>query len=154
MSTLDIMRGKLTVGDLVMASTLLQQMWVPLNFIGWNYRELKQTLVDMENLLELLSRKPALVDAPDAKPLVVKNGEVKFEDVRFSYTDGGEEVLKGVSFTVPAGRTAAIVGPSGSGKSTLLGLMYRLRDPCSGRIYIDGQDISKVSRAGMRNCHL
>mmetsp|Transcript_10609 Transcript_10609/g.32454 ORF Transcript_10609/g.32454 Transcript_10609/m.32454 type:complete len:709 (-) Transcript_10609:91-2217(-) len=150
LSALDIMRGVRTVGDLVMASTLLQQMWVPLNFIGWQYRELKQTLVDMENLLELLARQPKLVDAPDAKPLVVSRGEVRFEDIRFNYSDG-EDILKGVSFTVPAGKTAAVVGPSGSGKSTLLGLLYRLRDPSSGKVLIDGQDISKVTTKSLRD---
>jgi len=149
LSTLDIMAGVCTVGDLVMASTLLQQMWVPLQFIGWQYRELKQTLVDMENLMELFQRQPAILDDVDAKRLDVTDGEVSFENIRFRYGTG-EEILKGVSFTVPAGKTAAVVGPSGSGKSTLLSLLYRLHDPTKGRVLIDGQDISTVTTRSLR----
>mmetsp|Transcript_27714 Transcript_27714/g.108705 ORF Transcript_27714/g.108705 Transcript_27714/m.108705 type:complete len:712 (-) Transcript_27714:979-3114(-) len=149
LSTLDIMAGVRTVGDLVMASTLLQQMWVPLQFIGWQYRELKQTLVDMENLMELFQRQPAVLDVKDAEHLDVTDGEVTFENIRFRY-GAGDEILKGVSFTVPAGKTAAVVGPSGSGKSTLLSLLYRLHDPTEGRVLIDGQDISTVTTTSLR----
>jgi ATP-binding cassette subfamily B protein len=118
--------------------------------LGWVYRTIRQGLIDMEAMFSLLDTPAEVVDAPDAKPLTVKGGHVRFEDVRFGY-ESGREILKGLSFDAPPGTRVAIVGPSGAGKSTVARLLYRFYDPGSGRILIDGQDIAKVTQASLRD---
>jgi len=120
-----------------------------LNFMGMVYREIKQAIIDIEKMFGVLSREAEVEDAPGALPLVVSSGNVRFEDVRFSY-EPDRQILKGLSFEVPAGKTVAIVGPSGAGKSTISRLLFRLYDVSGGRILIDGQDIRQVTQASLR----
>ncbi|MBX3514224.1 MAG: ABC transporter ATP-binding protein/permease [Xanthobacteraceae bacterium] len=149
MCVFDIQAGRRTVGDFVMINAMLIQLYIPLNFMGMLYREIKQATIDIEQMFGILNRNPEIQDAPGAKPLEVREGTLRFEDVRFSY-DPGREILKGISFEVPAGHTIAIVGPSGAGKSTISRLIYRFYDVADGRISIDGQDIRDVKQASLR----
>jgi ATP-binding cassette subfamily B protein len=141
--------GNNTVGDFVMVNAMMIQLYQPLNFMGMVYREIKQAIIDIEKMFSVLSRNPEIKDVPGARPLVVTSGNLRFEDVRFSY-DPERAILKGLSFEVPAGKTIAIVGPSGAGKSTISRLLFRLYDVSSGKILIDGQDIRNVTQTSLR----
>jgi ATP-binding cassette subfamily B protein len=145
----DVSAGTRTVGDFVMINAMLIQLYIPLNFMGMLYREIKQSVTDIEIMFGILARDPEIHDAPDAKPLSVQKGSIRFEDVHFSY-DKEREILKGVSFEVPAGKTVAVVGPSGAGKSTISRLIFRFYDVSGGRIAIDGQDIRSVTQSSLR----
>jgi ATP-binding cassette subfamily B protein len=148
-ATQGVVDGRLTLGDLVMINAFMIQLYIPLNFLGMLYREIKQALTDLDKMFNLLGRHREVDDAPDAVPLQVPHGVVRFEDVSFAY-DPARPILKHVSFEIPAGRTVAVVGSSGAGKSTLSRLLYRFYDVGSGRITIDGQDIRQVTQSSLR----
>ena len=148
MAGADIQKGNLTVGDFVAVNTYLLQLYLPLNFLGWVYRELRQALVDMERMFGLLDERPDIADKPNAKPLVIKGGELVFDNVHFAY--GERPILKGISFTVQPGKRVAIVGPSGSGKTTISRLLFRFYDPVAGAVRLDGQDVRDVTQASVR----
>ena len=137
------------LGDLVLVNAYLIQLFIPLNFLGTIYREIRNALTDMEKLFGLLHQPPEIVDAPDACELAVIRGEVRFERVGFAY-DPRRPILEGVSFSIPAGCKLAVVGASGAGKSTLSRLLFRFFDVGSGRILVDGQDIGRVTQASLR----
>jgi len=126
------------------------QLFRPLDMLGWVYRSIRQGLIDMEAMFELLDTPAEVVDIPAAPALEVKRGNVRFEDVRFGY-EPGREILKGIDLDIPAGTSLAVVGPSGAGKSTLARLMYRFYDPTAGRILIDGQPIAEVTQRSLRS---
>src|SRR5882724_349540 len=146
---LGIRAGTNTVGDFVMINAMMIQLYVPLNFMGMVYREIKQAVVDIELMFSILAREAEIEDRPGAAPLAIPRGAIKFEDVRFAY-DPERQILKGLSFAVPAGSTVAIVGPSGAGKSTISRLLFRFYDLTGGRITIDGQDIRDVTQKSLR----
>jgi ATP-binding cassette subfamily B protein len=144
-----IRAGRNTIGDFVLVNAMMIQLFQPLNFMGMFYREVKQAVIDIEMMFDILARHPEVEDKPGATPLVVGPGVLRFEDVFFHY-DPQREILKGVNFEVPAGRTIAVVGPSGAGKSTLSRLIFRFYEPQRGRITIDGQDIANVTQTSLR----
>jgi ATP-binding cassette, subfamily B, heavy metal transporter len=142
-------RGTNTVGDFVMINAMMIQLYQPLNFMGMLYREIKQAVIDIENMFAMLSREPEIEDRPGAKPLQVRAGTIRFENVSFAY-EPARPILKGLSFDVAAGHTVAIVGPSGAGKSTISRLLFRFYDTTGGRILIDGEDIRGVTQQSLR----
>ncbi|HMO48008.1 MAG TPA: ABC transporter ATP-binding protein/permease [Rubrivivax sp.] len=148
-ATEGVVAGRLTLGDLVMINAFMIQLYIPLNFLGVLYREIKQSLTDLDKMFGLLEREREVDDRPGAMPLQVGDGALRFRDVSFAY-EPARPILHGVSFEVPAGKTVAVVGPSGAGKSTLARLLYRFYDIGSGAITIDGQDIREVTQASLR----
>ncbi|MGA7266210.1 MAG: ABC transporter ATP-binding protein/permease [Aestuariivirga sp.] len=149
MSALAVRNGQATVGDFVLVNALMIQLYMPLNFIGSSYREIKQGLIDVEQMFQLLKVNAEIKDKPGATPLKVAEAEVSFDTVSFAY-DQERPILRDLSFTIPAGKTVAIVGPSGAGKSTVSRLLYRFYDVTGGRILIDGQDIAGVTQKSLR----
>ncbi len=144
-----VLTGQFSIGDFVLINTFMLQIYRPLNFIGFVYREIRQGLADIEEMFMLLDQDPEIVDKPDAKPLVIDGPVVRFENVSFHY-DADRPILKNVSFEVPAGKTIAVVGPSGAGKSTISRLIYRFYDVADGRVTIDGQDVRDVQQKSLR----
>ena len=148
-ATVGVAEGRMTIGDLVLVNAFMIQLYIPLNFLGVIYREIKQALADMERLFGLIDEHREVQDAPGAPPLAIAGAEVRFEDVDFGY-EPDRQILHGVSFVIPAGGSVAVVGPSGSGKSTLARLLYRFYDVTGGRIGIDGQDLRDVTQQSLR----
>jgi ATP-binding cassette, subfamily B, heavy metal transporter len=149
MTGLDVMAQRATVGQFVMVNALLLQLFIPLNFMGMVYREIRQGLTDVERMMDVLAKVPEVADAPEARPLAIVGGSIRFENVRFGY-DVDRTILDGLSFEVPAGKVVAIVGPSGAGKSTLSRLLLRFYDVWGGRVTIDGQDLREVTQKSLR----
>jgi ABC-type transport system involved in Fe-S cluster assembly fused permease/ATPase subunit len=144
-----VMAGTQTVGDFVMINAMMIQLYQPLSFMGMLYREIKQAIIDIETMFAILGLEPEIEDRPGVRPLAVTRGAIRFEDVTFAY-DPERQIIKGISFEVPAGRTVAVVGPSGAGKSTISRLLFRFYDVTGGRILIDGQDIRDVTQKSLR----
>ncbi|HEY4404114.1 MAG TPA: ABC transporter ATP-binding protein/permease [Xanthobacteraceae bacterium] len=142
--------GSHTVGDFIMINAMMIQLYQPLNFMGMVYREIKQAVIDIENLFAILHREPEIEDRPGAQALAARGGAIRFDNVSFAY-EPGRQILKGLSFEVPAGKTVAVVGPSGAGKSTISRLLYRFYDVTGGHIEIDGQDIRDVTQVSLRS---
>ncbi len=149
MSIIGIRAGHNTIGDFVLVNAIMIQLYQPLNFLGMVYRDIRQAKIDLEMMFDILAQHPEVADRPGAKPLVVSGGHLRFDNVFFHY-DPAREILKGISFDVPPGRTVAIVGPSGAGKSTISRLIFRFYEPSSGKITIDGQDIGDVTQNSLR----
>jgi ABC-type transport system involved in Fe-S cluster assembly fused permease/ATPase subunit len=149
-ATQGVIDGTMTLGDLVLVNAFMIQLYIPLNFLGVIYREIKQSLADMERLFSLLDQHREIADAPHAASLVVSGAEVKFSHVEFAY-EAKRQILFDVDFTIPAGTTTAVVGHSGSGKSTLSRLLFRFYDVNAGSISIDGQNLREITQASLRN---
>jgi len=137
-------------GDITAVILIMTNLYAPLNILGFAYREIKQTSIDMEKMFALLDEAPDVADAPNATKLNPRGGSVEFDNVSFAH-EGRDVGLEGVSFTAPAGQTTAIVGPSGAGKSTVLKLLYRFYDPGSGAVRIDGQNLKDVTQQSLRS---
>jgi ATP-binding cassette subfamily B protein len=149
-ATEGVVAGRMTLGDLVMINAFMIQLYIPLNFLGVLYREIKQSLTDLDRMFSLLEKEREVADVPHAQPLLLKGSPtVRFEHVVFAY-EPARPILHGISSEIPAGKTVAVVGPSGSGKSTLARLLFRFYDVGAGRITIDGQDIKQVTQASVR----
>jgi len=148
-ATVGVVAGTMTIGDLVLVNAFMIQLYIPLNFLGVIYREIKQALADMERMFELAHEHAEVADAPGAPPLDVGGGEVRFDRVDFAY-EASRPILHAVSFTIPAGHTVAVVGPSGSGKSTLARLLFRFYDVTGGSVGVNGQDVRSVRQASLR----
>jgi len=144
-----VVEGRMTLGDLVLVNAFLIQLFLPLGFLGIVYRQIKYALADMDRMLRLLDKEPEIVDRPNAKDLLLKQGEVSFENVNFSY-NADRQILRDISFTVAPGKKVAVVGPSGAGKSTLARLLFRFYEVDDGRIVIDDQNIAAVTQQSMR----
>jgi ATP-binding cassette subfamily B protein len=149
MAGLDVAAGAKTVGHFVMVNALMLQLFIPLNFMGMVYREIKQSLTDIERMMDVLAEGPEVADRPGALPLRVTGGTIRFEGVRFCY-EPQRMILDGLSFEVPAGKVVAIVGPSGAGKSTVSRILLRFYDIAGGRVTIDGEDIRDVTQKSLR----
>jgi len=149
MTALEVQAGTMTVGSFVMVNAFVIQITVPLNFLGSAYREIRQALIDMREMFELIDEAPEVVDAPGARALAVGEGRVVFRTVDFDYSSD-RPILREVSFDVPGGRSLAVVGPSGAGKSTIFRLIFRLYDVTGGAVEIDGQDLRDVTQASLR----
>ena len=148
-ATQGVVEGRMTLGDLVMVNAFMIQLYIPLGFLGVLYREIKQSLTDLDKMFNLMEREREVADAPGAMPLRIQGAQVAFRHVNFAY-DPARPILKDISFEIPAGKTVAVVGPSGSGKSTLARLLFRFYDVQQGHIEIDGQDIRQVTQASLR----
>jgi ATP-binding cassette subfamily B protein len=149
MASQGVVSGALTIGDLVLGNAFLIQLYMPLHFLGFVYREIRHSLADMERMFSLLEQHEEVKDKPDARPLAVNGGTIRFEQVDFGY-NRNRQILHDVSFEVPAGRKVAVVGTSGAGKSTLSRLLFRFYDVWSGHITINGQDIRDVTQLSLR----
>jgi ATP-binding cassette subfamily B protein len=148
-AALGVVEGRMSIGDLVLVNAFMIQLYIPMNFLGVIYREIKQSLADMDRMFALLEQNREVEDAPDARPLIVRSAEVRFEHVDFSY-DRRRQVLHDVSFTITGGSTTAVVGATGSGKSTLARLLFRFYDVDGGRVSIDGQDVRALTQKSLR----
>ncbi len=144
-----VLTGRFSIGDFVLINTFMMQIYRPLNFIGFVYREIRQGLADIEEMFLLLDQDPEIIDKPEAKPLEISGPVIRFDNVSFHY-DADRPILKNVSFEVPAGKTIAVVGPSGAGKSTISRLLYRFYDVAEGQISIDGQDVRDITQKSLR----
>jgi len=149
LAAINVAEGKMTIGDFVLVNAFTMQIFMPLNFLGFVYREIRGSLTNIENLFMLLERNPDIIDKPNANVLSVSQGNIRFENVSFAY-DQKRQILKNISFEVPAGSKVAVVGESGSGKSTLVKLIFRFYDPDAGRVMIDGNDISLCTQDSVR----
>ncbi|HEA18449.1 MAG TPA: ABC transporter ATP-binding protein/permease [Pseudoalteromonas prydzensis] len=149
LATLDVVSGELSIGELVMINAYMIQLFLPLNFLGFVYREIRRALTDLENMLGLLTRKPLITDEENAQQLTIQNANIEFKNVNFGY-HSSRAILKQLSFTIKAGSKVAVVGASGAGKSTLARLLYRFYDIDSGAICIDGQDIRSITLHSLR----
>ncbi|REL27148.1 ABC transporter ATP-binding protein/permease [Thalassotalea euphylliae] len=149
MAAYQVTHQHMTLGDFVLINAFMMQLFLPLNFLGFVYREIKGSMANIEHMFSLLAKTPKVVDSADAQSIKVSQGAISFNDVSFTY-DGKREVISGLNFTIGSGQKVAVVGDSGSGKSTLVKLLFRFYNTSSGQITIDGQDISQVTQHSLR----